>query len=84
MFYVVCKAGDQRNRFVEHLKSGGIWAVSHYLSLHRSPYYKGSDRGAELVNSDRYTDCLLRLPLFYELSDEETAAIIQRICSFAG
>ncbi len=84
MFYIVCTDGEQRNRLVEHLKSGEIWAVSHYLSLHRSPYYKGSDRGAELVNSDHYTDCLLRLPLFYELSNEEADKIISRIRSFAG
>lgn len=83
MFYIVCKDGAQRTRLIEHLKAGGIWAVSHYLSLHKSPFYKGLDRGADLVNSDHYTDCLLRLPLYYELTNEETQKIIDRICAFS-
>lgn len=83
MFYIICKDGAQRARLIEHLKTGGIWAVSHYLSLHKSPFYKGLDRGANLVNSDHYTDCLLRLPLYYELTNEETERIIERICTFS-
>ena len=83
MFYIICKDGAQRSRLIEHLKEGGVWAVSHYLSLHRSPFYKGLDRGADLANSDHYTDCLLRLPLYYELTNDETRKIIDRICAFS-
>ncbi len=83
MFYIICKDGAQRSRLIEHLKTGGIWAVSHYLSLHKSPFYKGLDRGANLVHSDHYTACLLRLPLYYELTNDETRQIIDRICTFS-
>jgi dTDP-4-amino-4,6-dideoxygalactose transaminase len=83
MFYIICRDGAQRTALIEHLKTGGIWAVSHYLSLHKSPFYKGMDRGAELSNSDHYTVCLLRLPLYYELTNEETDKIISRIVAFS-
>jgi dTDP-4-amino-4,6-dideoxygalactose transaminase len=82
MFYMVCSSNEQRTSLIEHLKKNGILAVSHYLSLHSSPYYKGKYSGPDLVNSDRYTGCLVRLPLFYELSEEEIEHVIKSIKSF--
>lgn len=40
--------------------------------------------GMELPNCDRYADCLLRLPMYYELSNEEVNFIISQIRSFYG
>lgn len=82
MFYLVCESAEQRSALIEHLKSNGIWAVSHYLSLHNSPYYNGQYKDKNLANSDKYTNCLLRLPLYYELSDSDVALIIECIYRF--
>ena len=82
MFYLVCTDLAQRSRLIEHLKRQGILAVFHYLSLHKSPFYEKRHDGRELPNSDRYTDCLLRLPLYYELSDSDVEVIIASILSF--
>ena len=71
MFYLVCRDGDQRTELIKRLKENGFSAVFHYLSLHKSPYYKDKYAGKELLNADRYSDCLVRLPLYYELTDEE-------------
>jgi len=71
MFYLVCSKLEQRQNIIKHLKNNGILAVFHYLSLHKSPYYKTKYKGNELINSNRYTDCLLRLPLFYELTNDQ-------------
>jgi dTDP-4-amino-4,6-dideoxygalactose transaminase len=81
MFYLVLPDLAQRTRLIEHLKNDGIYAVSHYLSLHKSPYYHSRHDGRELPNSDRYTDCLVRLPLYYELSPEDEDKIINSVKS---
>jgi dTDP-4-amino-4,6-dideoxygalactose transaminase len=82
MFYLICKDLTQRTALLAHLKSNGIYAVFHYLSLHKSPFYANKHDGRELRNCDRYADCLLRLPFFYELSDEQTAFIAEKILEF--
>ena len=80
MFYLVCDNVDDRTRFIQHLKDKGILSVFHYLSLHKSSYYeKYSTRKSELPNSDMFSDCLVRLPLFYELTDEQVEHIINTI-----
>lgn len=80
MFYLVCDNVNDRTRFIQHLKDKGILSVFHYLSLHKSSYYeKYSTRKSELPNSDMFSDCLVRLPLFYELTDEQVEYIINTI-----
>ena len=80
MFYLVCDNVDDRTKFIQHLKDKGVLSVFHYLSLHKSSYYeKYSTRKSELPNSDMFSDCLVRLPLFYELTDEQVEYIINTI-----
>lgn len=79
MFYLVCKSLEQRTALISHLKSHGILAVFHYISLHSSPYYKDKHDERQLPNSDRYSDCLVRLPMYYEL---DTAPVIEACLSF--
>lgn len=67
MFYLVCKTAAQRTAFIAHLKKEDVLAVFHYISLHSSPYYKEKHDGRALPNSDKFTDRLLRLPMYYEL-----------------
>ena len=76
MFYMVFNAPDQRSRFIQRLKDAGILAVFHYLSLHKSEFYNNKHDGRNLALSDHFSDCLVRLPLFYEL---EEMAIIRKI-----
>lgn len=68
MFYLVCKNIEQRSALIEKLRSQNIHPVFHYISLHSSPFYEGKHDGRNLSETDRFTDCLVRLPLFYELS----------------
>lgn len=83
MFYFVCHNLDERTKLLTHLKENGILAVFHYLSLHLSDYYKEhSEMIPVLINCDRYADCLLRLPMFYELKNEEINNIIKTIIQF--
>ncbi|TVZ28204.1 dTDP-4-amino-4,6-dideoxygalactose transaminase [Gillisia sp. Hel_I_86] len=67
MFYMVCENMELRSLLIERLKENDILAVFHYLSLHKSPFYSEKYHGTELKNSDRYSQCLLRLPFYFEL-----------------
>jgi len=82
MFYILCENLDVRTRLIDFLKSKGILAVFHYSSLHRSNFYKNLYDGLELPYSDFYTNCLIRLPLYYELSDSKIIYITNSIKSF--
>ena len=66
-FFIVTKDLEHRNRLIFQLKNAGFTAVFHYLSLHASDYFKDKHDGRNLPNSDKFTNCLLRLPLFYDL-----------------
>jgi dTDP-4-amino-4,6-dideoxygalactose transaminase len=82
MFYLVLDSIDTRSRLIEHLKTFGVHAVFHYLSLHKSEYFHDRHDGRNLPNSDRYSDCILRLPMFYELTDDELLRISDAIVGF--
>jgi dTDP-4-amino-4,6-dideoxygalactose transaminase len=79
MFYLVCKSVDERIKLISNLKSIGVLAVFHYLSLHKSEYYNNLHDGRNLDNSDHYSDCLIRMPLYYELSKDEIINTIKKI-----
>ncbi len=81
MFYLVFPTLAERTAFIETLKNNEIWAVFHYLSLHSSPYYADKHDGRILENCDRFSDCLVRLPLFFELNEADLGKIIQVIYS---
>ena len=82
MFYLVCTDPKDRDGLIAHLKQLGIMAVFHYQSLHSSPYYREKHGGRVLPNADRYSECLLRLPLFYELRLDDVSAISEAISSY--
>lgn len=81
-YYLVCRNLEERNALIDHLKKQEVNAVFHYLSLHKSPYFTGKYHGPELPYSDLYSDRLLRLPLYYELSPDSVAGICQTIGQF--
>lgn len=79
MFYMVCNSLEQRTRIIDQLKKNDILAVFHYLSLHKSPFYTQKHDKRDLPNADKYSDCLVRLPLFYELENYQIDRIIELI-----
>lgn len=82
MFYIICKSLEERTALIKHLKENNILSVFHYLSLHKSPFYKDKHDGRELKNSDRYENCLLRLPMYYELEKNDVQFILKNINKF--
>jgi dTDP-4-amino-4,6-dideoxygalactose transaminase len=82
MFYLVCNSLAERTELIAFLKSRNIQAVFHYLSLHKSPYYSSLHDGRGLPQCDRFADCLVRLPLYYELTVEEVDRVSDVIRKF--
>lgn len=83
MFYIVCHSLEERTELIKYLKENGVCAVFHYLSLHLSDYNRNhSDYIPDLPSCDRFADCLVRLPMYYELKDEEVKMIIKLIVEF--
>ena len=75
MFYLVCNNLEERTALIKKLKDNGILAVFHYVSLHSSEFYKDKHDRRQLPNCDKLADCLVRLPLFYELYESEVELI---------
>jgi dTDP-4-amino-4,6-dideoxygalactose transaminase len=84
LFYLVCNNLQQRIALINRLNDNDIEAVFHYQGLHNSYYYKNKHDGRQLSQCDRYTDCLVRLPFYYELSDHEVDQVISTINTFRG
>ncbi len=77
MFYLVCRNFKERTGLIQYLKGHGITAPFHYLSLHKSDYYaQHSESVPELPLCDMYADCLVRMPMFYELELEQVDHIV--------
>ena len=76
MFYLVCRSLVERTTLIAHLRRNDILSVFHYLSLHSSDYYRDKHDGRKLPNCDHFADCLVRLPMFYELKEEEVGKIV--------
>ncbi len=83
MFYMLCPTPESRDRFIRHLASASILAVSHYVPLNTSPF--GLNLGGEIgmcpVTED-VSGRLVRLPIYTNMTEEDMAAVIAAVMSF--
>jgi len=82
LFYILCNSLAERTKLIEFMKKENINPVFHYLSLHKSLYYAPYHDQRELPNADRFSDCLLRLPMYYELTETEIQFVVKKIYDF--
>ncbi|MFZ5630753.1 MAG: dTDP-4-amino-4,6-dideoxygalactose transaminase [Spirochaetota bacterium] len=82
LFYLVCRSLDERTALIDQLKLKGIASVFHYLSLHSSPYFASKHDGRALPHSDRFTDCLVRLPMYAELGTDGASRVAEEVLRF--
>jgi dTDP-4-amino-4,6-dideoxygalactose transaminase len=85
MFYILLPDRETRDGLMAHLKRQGIGAVFHYVPLHSSPMgqtygYKEGD----LPVTEEYSGRLLRLPLYYEITEEEQDRVVTEIRTYLG
>lgn len=83
MFYLVCRSLQERTELIAYLKKNGIIAVFHYIPLHSSPagLKFGRFDGKDEITTE-YSERLVRLPLYYGLSDKEQDFVIETVNNF--
>ena len=77
MYYILTADLDERDALLDHLRGEGVMAVFHYQALHCSRYFEERHDGRDLPNAVRFTETLVRLPLYAGLSEAE----IDRVCA---
>jgi dTDP-4-amino-4,6-dideoxygalactose transaminase len=82
MFYICLSDLDARSRLIEELKCKKINSVFHYVSLHSSAFHKANHDFRTLPNSDYYSNCLLRLPFYFDLNSEDISHVCTSIMNF--
>lgn len=83
MFYVLARDLAERTALIAHLKTHGIHAVFHYVPLHSSPAGLRYGRAAgALAVTDDVASRLVRLPLYYELTEGEVGQVVDAIKAF--
>ena len=70
MYYIEVKSLAERDSLIGFLRSKGISAVFHYPPLHLGSYFEGKHDGRDLPNTVHFSDCIVRLPFFYEIKKE--------------
>lgn len=82
IFYLITKDGYEREHLIEFLKANGILAIFHYVPLHSSSFYSSRYGTQYLPQTELYASRLVRLPLFYTLSNEDQYFIIDKVNEF--
>ena len=83
LFHLLLPSLETRQAFIAHLAANGVQSAFHYLPLHLSEFGRrqGGRSGTCPVAED-ISDRLVRLPLYWSLSDAEQARIIEAALRF--
>lgn len=83
LFYIITENLKTRNKLIDFLKKRGILSVFHYIPLHSSPAGKKYARFiGDMGVTDKISETLLRLPLFYDITEKEIDYIVESIYDF--
>jgi len=86
MYYVLAGSPAERNDLLAYLQARDIHAVFHYVPLHSAPYGRTAGRvgnsSGELPVTDRVSDCLVRLPCYYDLREADQARVIDAVLAW--
>ena len=83
MFYIKTKNLEERSALISYLKENGVLAVFHYIPLHGAP---AGQKYGEFIGEDKYktreSERLVRLPMYYNLSEEDITYVAELISRF--
>ena len=83
MFYLKCKDLEERTRLISYMKSNEILCVFHYIPLHSAPAgLKYGRFSGEDVYTTKESDRLVRLPMYYGLTEQDLSAVIGAVQDF--
>lgn len=81
--YILTKSLQERDLLIEHLREKAIHSVFHYIPLHSAPAGRHFCRTAgKMTVTNWASECLLRLPLYYEMSWGDVDRVVEAIASF--
>jgi len=85
MFYVKLKNLQERTAFIDFMKERGIGCAFHYIPLHSAPAgLKFGRFNGEDTYTTKESERLVRLPMYYRLSEKEVDTVIQAVKDFCG
>jgi dTDP-4-amino-4,6-dideoxygalactose transaminase len=85
MYYIILDSMSKRDSLIDFLKKNNISSVFHYIPLHSSPVGKVIGRmGSSMDVTDHVSQCLLRLPLYVEITTEEIEQVVKTIGEWAS
>ena len=82
LFAMVCATPQQRQEFLAFMKNRSVLCTFHYVSLHTSPFgsrFAVGGQPEELPGCEKLSSCLVRLPLFYNMTDEQTGIVVEAV-----
>ena len=83
VYHLRFQRGIQRDKFIEHLKNLSIYAVFHYQPLHLSTVGRSiGGKDGQFPITESAGDCLIRLPLFNTMSEDEQSHVIESVKVF--
>jgi dTDP-4-amino-4,6-dideoxygalactose transaminase len=82
LFFLLSKDPEERSALLDFLKKKGVQAVFHYLPLHSSDFFQEKHDGRALPNTDRFSDCIIRLPFYNEMKDDEIDYVVDLVSRF--
>jgi dTDP-4-amino-4,6-dideoxygalactose transaminase len=82
IFYMLFDDLDTRTAYISYMKAHLVQTVFHYIALHTSPFYKTRHQGTSLPMVDIYQDHLVRLPLYYDLQEDQINRVIELTNAF--
>ena len=84
LFAILCRNMEERDQLIAFLKKHNIDAVFHYIPLHSSPAGKkvGRINNNQLPVTDKVSECLVRIPVYYEITIEEQRYVVKTIQDF--
>ena len=82
LFAVVFATAEHRDRYITFMRERRIVAPFHYVALHLSEMGRRFHDGRALPQSERLTSCLVRLPLYFNMSEAEQDEVIGRTREF--
>jgi dTDP-4-amino-4,6-dideoxygalactose transaminase len=83
MFYLLLPDLETRANLIAHLKQQGILAVFHYVPLHTAPVgQQYGYREGDLPVTESLSERLVRLPFYYDLTEQDQMEVIGEIEKF--
>ena len=83
MFYIKCRDLEERTKLIQYMQAHGIQLTFHYIPLHSAP---AGVKFGRFNGEDRFTvresDRLVRLPMYYGLTEADRQRVVEQLLSF--